>query len=169
MRTVLLLLGIAVAFGAAAAWQSNKVAALEAERARAQAIRDGELAQTESGEVLAGWAVVTIGRPSGRVPAQFDRAPLDPAPLEDESVEPEPESGAESLTPLETQLPEYLDDYELIVEAGQSLSSIAREHYGQANESMLAVLAAYNAMSSPDALSVGQRLHLPPLDVLIGQ
>jgi nucleoid-associated protein YgaU len=163
MRTVLLLLGIAVAFGAAAAWQSNKVAALEAERARAQAIRDGELAQTESGEVHAGWAVVTIGRPSGRVPA-----PLDPATDEEPpafAAEPE----LEGLTPIETPLPEYLDDYELIVEAGQSLSSIAREHYGQANESMLAVLAAYNALSSPDALSVGQRLHLPPLDVLVGQ
>jgi len=164
MRTVLLLLGIAVAFGAAAAWQSNKVAALEAERARAQAIRDGELAQTESGEVLAGWAVVTIGRPSGRVPA-----PLEPAALEHEYAESDSESGVESFGPAQTPLPEYLDDYELIVEAGQSLSSIAREHYGQANESMLAVLAAYNALSSPDALSVGQRLHLPPLDVLVGQ
>lgn len=164
MRTVLLLLGIAVAFGAAAAWQSNKVAALEAERARAQAIRDGELAQTESGEVRAGWAVVTIGRPSGRAPA-----PLDPAAPEFEPTEPDLAPGLEELTPTQTPLPEYLDDYELIVEAGQSLSSIAREHYGQANESMLAVLAAYNAMSSPDALSVGQRLHLPPLDVLVGQ
>jgi len=168
MRTVLLLLGIAVAFGAAAAWQSNKVAALEAERARAQAIRDGELAQTESGEVRAGWAVVTIGRPSGRV-----RAPRESAPQEfDESGSNsavDAEHSAAEAAPEQAPLPEYLDDYELIVEAGQSLSSIAREHYGQANESMLAVLAAYNAMSSPDALSVGQRLHLPPLDVLIGQ
>lgn len=163
MRTVLLLLGIAVAFGVAAAWQSNKVAALEAERARAQAIRDGELAQTQSGEVHAGWAVVTIGRPSGRVPAPLDPAADDEPP----AIAAEPE--LEGLTPIETPLPEYLDDYELIVEAGQSLSSIAREHYGQANESMLAVLAAYNALSSPDALSVGQRLHLPPLDVLVGQ
>lgn len=169
MRTVLLLLGIAVAFGAAAAWQSNKVAALEAERARAQAIRDGELAQTESGEVRAGWAVVTIGRPSGRVPALLESAAMEAEELAPVAA-PEAERVAQDETPTaETPLPEYLDDYELIVEAGQSLSSIARQHYGAVNEPMLAVLAAYNAMSSPDELRAGQRLHLPPLDVLIGQ
>ena len=186
MRSVLLLLALAIAFGAAAAWQSRKVEALHAERARAAAIRDGELADTPSGEVRAGWAVVTVGRPSGK------SQPRPAAEALDEELDEGLEGPSEEAlgAPAEDVLDENADasdlaradagggerlgedwvgDYELIVEPGQSLSKIAAAHYGSAPERLVAALARYNGMDDPDQLSAGQRLRLPPLDLLLRQ
>lgn len=175
MRPLVLILAIAVAFGAAAAWQSRKVAALKAERVRAAAIADGLLAETESGEVQAGWAVITVGRPAG---------PSGAARVSESIPRSDGESDAESRTQLEpgvapaTQAPQastqttndsWSADWELTVEAGQSLSKIASAHYGTATAELVAALARYNALSSPDELRAGQRLRLPPLDVLLRQ
>jgi nucleoid-associated protein YgaU len=183
MRSVVLLLLLAIAFGAAAMWQSRKVEALHAQRERAAAIRDGELADTPSGEVRAGWAVVTVGRPSGK----SRPPPVEPVP--------EPETGmagefadeldANGVAPTDLDLPQptpddgaatqgqekenWTQDYELIVEPGQSLSKIAAAHYGSGPAPLVEALARYNGMSDPDQLAAGQRLRLPPLDLLLRQ
>jgi nucleoid-associated protein YgaU len=188
MRSVLLLLALAITFGAAAAWQSRKVEALHAERARAAAIRDGELADTPSGEVRAGWAVVTVGRPSGKSQPRTAEAELDEGleGLSDETLgassggEFDADTAASELSPadaagVESQADEswagddWAGDYELIVEPGQSLSKIAAAHYGSAPEPLVTALARYNGMGDPDQLGAGQRLRLPPLDLLLRQ
>jgi nucleoid-associated protein YgaU len=181
MRSVVLLLLLAIAFGAAAAWQSRKVEALHAQRERAAAIRDGELADTPSGEVRAGWAVVTVGRPSGKsrpppvepegglesepqteLAGELDENGVAPADLD--LSQPTPDEGAA------TQGQEsWTQDYELIVEPGQSLSKIAAAHYGSGPAPLVEALARYNGMSDPDQLAAGQRLRLPPLDLLLRQ
>lgn len=171
MRSLVLILALAIAFGAAAAWQSRKVEALKAERARAEAIANGELAQTPSGEIPAGWAVVTVGRPSGRSSVGADLLPdggeskaAADEPFEfDPSVAPDDSAPAASL-PIE----DGQRIWELNVAEGQSLSSIAAAHYGSAPAELLEALARYNALASPDELRIGQRLELPPLDLLLG-
>ncbi len=171
MRSLVLILALAIAFGAAAAWQSRKVEALKSERARAEAIANGLLAQTPSGEIPAGWAVVTIGRPSGQAVepessvevADFQHEPRI-AELSDQ------DEGASLDAPQPPAIP--VEDgrrvWELNVAEGQSLSSIAAAHYGSAAKELVDALARHNALASPDELRVGQRLELPPLDVLLG-
>lgn len=174
MRTLVLILAIAVAFGAAAAWQSRKVAALKAERVRAAAIADGLLTQTPSGEVEAGWAVVTIGRTAARDATDE----LDDSTESARQADSQPQQGAaegdeaplpSAPEPAQPQDDGWSSDWELTVEAGQSLSKIAAAHYGTAPSELIAALARYNGLSSPDELREGQRLRLPPLDVLLRQ
>lgn len=164
MRTLVLILAIAVAFGAAAAWQSRKVATLKAERERAAAIADGLIMETESGEVRAGWAVVTIGRPAGHEDVDSKTSAATPAAAELGLDEQPPQVSAP-----ETGESGWSADWELTVEAGQSLSKIASAHYGTAPAQLVDALARYNALTSPDELRAGQRLRLPPLDLLLRQ
>jgi len=162
LKSVSLLLLIAIVFGAAAMWQSRRVSALEEERARAMAIQSGEIADTASGEVRAGWGVVTIGRPSGM---STDASPIDdeaPAEVDFEDVG-ELDDEAELLSAD----PSWLGDYELDVAPGHTLTSIATTHYGAASTELVEALARYNGLSDASALAVGQRLKLPPLDVLM--
>lgn len=175
MRILAVLLLIAVAFGAAAAWQSRKVAALHAERAHAEAIREGRVAETPSGAVPAGWAVVTVGRPSGR-----SREAAEAASEGDIEAHSDDESSLEaveeaSFEPDQESMPstETLDDapsfeeYELVVDAGQTLYQITSAHYGSAPQELVDALAGYNGLVDASEIGVGTRLRLPPIDVLL--
>ena len=53
-----------------------------------------------------------------------------------------------------------------IVKAGETLSSIARDHYGDAR--LADVLAASNPLPDPDNLAVGLRLLIPPQPDVLG-
>jgi nucleoid-associated protein YgaU len=57
----------------------------------------------------------------------------------------------------------------VIVQAGQSLSAICREHYGTARAEVVAAVSRFNQLADPDSLREGQPLDLPPLDQLIGK
>ncbi len=183
MRSLVLILALAIAFGAAATWQSRKVEALKSERARAEALANGEFAQTPSGEIPAGWAVVTIGRPvdpggaSGEVRDARAAAGSGLDSGSGHADNDEPRSAAfgpvDDASPLDISEPPIpMDDgqrvWELLVTEGQTLSAIAAAHYGSAATDLVAALARYNALASPGELRVGQRLELPPLDLLFG-
>ena len=154
MRVVALLLLLATAFGAAALWQSSHVEALEAERELARQIEAGELTNGPLGTIQAGWAHVVIGGPAAidpvGAPAHADMTQPPQAPVET------PPSSAEPMS----------KDFELVVEPGQSLSRIARSHYGTAPMTLVRELARYNGLESENALRSGQTLRLPPIEQL---
>ena len=146
MRALLLLLTLASAFGLAALWQSRHLDGLRQRREVAAMVADGEYSETEVGLVPAGYAVLTLGVPSGA------------APLE-RPVEPEVADAGEF------QLPE-LPDFELIVQPNQTLSRITEAHYGTSARALVAALAEYNGLANPNALAVGDRLYLPDIEKL---
>lgn len=74
-----------------------------------------------------------------------------PLPEPTSSPSPQPESGP-TPTPVPTPAP-----LEYIVQDGDTLTAIAQE-FGVA----ASVLAAYNEISDPDVINVGQRLRIPP-------
>jgi LysM repeat protein len=164
VRTVAYLLFFAAAFGLAGFWQSHRLKELERERALAIRIQEGELSQTPSGLLAAGTGVVVIGRPSGAEPIGGG-ANDEPAATPVVQTPQQPEEQAAPQPAPEQPAP--LADFELSVEQGQTLSSIAREHYGSASPALVRALAAYNGLADGNALPIGQKLKLPSASVLV--
>jgi len=156
MRTVVVLLGFAAAFGLAGLWQSRRLARLEHERELAFRVQEGELGSTPSGLLEAGTGVVVIGKRSGVEPVERAH---EPAP--DNAVTPEAAPQVEPPAPPNVEPPQPLADFELAVQPGQTLTSIAREHYGSASQALVRALATYNGLSDENALKIGQKLKLP--------
>jgi len=151
VRALALLLLLACGFGLAGLWQSRRLEAMRSARDTAARVAEGELAETGSGLIPAGSAVVLIGHPSGA------------APLESASVElpdqPEVTDAGEFDYP-------DLPDFELKVRSGQSLSSIAEAHYGENSRALVNALAEYNGLEDPNRLRVGDRILLPEIERL---
>ena len=157
MRALLWILVLALAFTAAWAWQERHLERLRAQRGAAAEVAEGRLGETESGLLPEGWAVVTIGAPSGANPIPRPE-PVEPSDARDEpapSAEPEPWA------------PEELADFELTVQPGQTLSGIAQARYGTAGRRVVQALAEYNGLADPDSLRAGARLRLPPAELLL--
>lgn len=153
MRAPLVLLGLAVAFGLAAMWQSRRAQEHAAARELAARQQAGLVAVSESGLLEPGEASIVIGRPAGR------EAP------------PKPETGGTATPPQPAPSPTPPQpappaDFTVTVEAGQSLSKIAREHYGTAPVELVRSLARYNGLPDENAIRAGQALKLPPIEKL---
>ena len=156
MRALLLLLLLAVAFAGAALWQDRQLGQLRADREALAQVAEGRLGETDSGFVPEGWAVVTVGRPSGA-----GKIVIEPAPASiGEAAPPPNEAGG---PPADWRA---LGDFELVVQTGQTLSGIAKTHYGTAGGDLVRALAEYNGMDDPDRLRLGQDLSLPPIERL---
>ena len=153
MRTLFLILLLACGFGSAALWQQTRLRRLREERALAVEIRAGNLSKTPSGVLGKDEAVVVIGRPSGQPPLA---TPTEPPRAGTVPVIPKPQAAP----------PPPQGDFVLEVSAGQSLSKIAREHYGHAPTELITKLAQYNGLASADAVKVGMKLKLPTLERL---
>jgi hypothetical protein len=187
MRAVVLLLFFATAFGSAALWQAQRVEALKRERELAADIQQGKVGESPSGLIEAGWGVVVIGTPSGLpvvgapsgvpvvdapsgvsvidaqsgVPVIDAQSRAEPAPLAEAPRAPE----APQVAPP-ARGDAQLADFELVVESGQTLSKIAKAHYGTAARDVVRALARYNGLADENALKLGQPLKLPALDRL---
>ncbi len=145
MRVLLFVLALACLFGIAALWHADRIAAAKAAQLEARHVADGSAARTEAGLIPDGYGVLVLGKPSG-VEAPKASAPVaNPNPVE------------HAPTP-ETSEPA---DFQMVVENGQSLSKIAKAHYGTANAELVKMLARYNGLASVDALKLGQKLALP--------
>jgi hypothetical protein len=149
MRLVLILCTLASAFALAAMWQEQKLAELRRERLLASRVAAGVVVETPSGALPAGKGVVIIGRPSG---AEAVDVPYEP-PV------PAQEQGAQAS-------PEELADFVMEVRSGQTLSGIAHAVYGTAPSGLVKRLAEYNGLADPNLLRAGQRLALPPREIL---
>jgi nucleoid-associated protein YgaU len=159
MRGLVLALLLACGFGAAALWQREHFARIDAERRALEAEQDALAAPTPSGTLSAGQAVLVIGRPSGA------QALARPAAIEDPPTEP----AAEVQPPSDPDQPagsSLLDDSELEVQPGQTLSGIAHLYYGKHGAALLSALARYNGLADANSLRAGAKLRLPPLEVL---
>jgi nucleoid-associated protein YgaU len=154
MRAVALLLLLAGAFGVAALWQSRRVSRLEEERDFARRVEAGEVRATSEEEIPAGWATVVLG---GTSPARTPQPATESMPT-NAQVPPTSEPAATAPSPS--------PDFELIVEPGQSLSKIARAHYGTAPVALVRALARYNGLADEGSLQAGQTLRLPPVEML---
>lgn len=150
MRAVAVLLFFAVAFGFAALWQSHRAAQADEARALAARAQAGEVGLTDLGPLEPGWAAVVIGRPAGVEPAGEANDEAAPAPPQ-EPVPPQPQPP---------------DDFEVLIEAGQSLSEVARAHYGTAPVALVRALALYNGLADENSIRAGQKLRLPPIERL---
>jgi LysM repeat protein len=156
VRVVALLLLFAAAFGLAGLWQSHHLNELRRERELEQRVQDGEIGRTQSGLIERGHAVVVIGRPAG-----VEATEVAPA-----GVETQVPLVAPTPAPVTPTAPPALADFTLTVQPGQTLSEIARAHYGTAPRQLVDSLAAYNHLASADALKAGAKIELPPLDKL---
>lgn len=145
MRALVLLLVLAGSFALAAVWQRRHVSELRAAREQAKSASVNAVASAPA--FAPGEALLVIGRPSGAEPRSRPAEPVMPKP-----------SGSEGAA--------VLSDFTQLVQEGQTLSGIAHVHYGQSGRQLVSALAAYNAMSDPDQLQVGQSLRLPPIERL---
>jgi len=147
---ILLGLSILVAlFALAWAWQTRTMASLRDQRAPQSPEADAEeVGRAALEDLPEGWGAVIVGRPSGATPLETAAPPQPPEPVVDESRWRELEERA-------------LVDYQVEVQPGQSLSRIAREHYGRLDAELIERLARHNGLADPDHLEVGAILLLP--------
>ena len=168
MRTLLLVLILACAFGAAGLWMQQRTGRLREERALAAQVAAGRAAMTPSGPLGDGEAVVVIGGPA-RPPGTPRLEPVQvPGPAPDGSYDQnsKPKVPADPNPPPIQAPPAPLGDFVLEVGAGQSLSKIAHDHYGHAPVELVNKLAQYNGLADANALRAGMKLKLPTLEHL---
>jgi len=155
VRTAILLLLLACAFGGAALWQERHVARLERERAEALRAAGGAAPLPPQERLAPGEGVVIVGRPSGAEPVDVSRSQAVGAVAQGKD--------------WERAASERLGDFELEVQPGQTLSQIAHAHYRSHAPELLRALAAYNGLADPDRVKAGQKLRLPPVEKLTGK
>ncbi len=158
-----------VLFLAATVWQRNWTSAARSERSVARSelgAARSELGAARGGPSAAvsdlpeGWSRVVIGRPSGAEPFRGPGAPSSAGSSTDPAARP-------VLPPTSTPPLPQAQATEVIVQAGQNLSTICRGHYGTARVEVVEAVARHNRMANSDALREGQTLDLPPLERLL--
>jgi nucleoid-associated protein YgaU len=161
VRALLLALALAGLFGAAFWWQERHWAGIRAEQSAIAAEQDALAANTPSGTLAAGHAVLVVGNPSG-APAVPRRVAARPPPTPPRATESGP--AADPDQPVsDGPLPEF----ELVVQPGQTLSGLAHLHYGEHGGQLLRALARHNGLADPDQLRAGAVLRLPPIETLL--
>lgn len=152
MRLLLGGLLLVVLFLAATVWQRSWTSAARSERSAAR----GEPSAVAS-DLPEGWSRVVIGRPSGAEPFGGPRPP-------DSAAEPAPQAPA---PPTATPPLPHVQSTEVVVQPGQSLSTICRGRYGTARVEVVEAVARHNRLANPDSVREGQTLDLPPLEQLL--
>ncbi|MCP5024452.1 MAG: hypothetical protein GY930_22120 [bacterium] len=106
------------------------------------------------------WATLVLGKPSG--------ADLLPAPVQlQPGPSPTPDDFQEQPTPEPE--PDFEPDLQYTVQSGDVLGTICKHRYGTAKLKVIKAVALYNDLKSVDAISKGQVLALPSLEVLFPQ
>jgi nucleoid-associated protein YgaU len=106
---------------------------------------------------------VIVGRPSGAAPVADER----PRRREDDTVPAAPIAEEVGTPGRAAALPEGAPrEFQLVVQSGQSLSTICKAHYGSGRIALVRALAKYNGLADANHLRAGQSLQLPPLEKL---
>jgi hypothetical protein len=114
------------------------------------------------------WGEITIGRPSGA--ERIDLETLLPPLTEEDGPARGGESGARDDGAQSSRPSDYRPaDFLYTVPEGRVLSKICEDFYGTGRPPVPERVAAYNGLSSPDALKAGKELRLPPWEVLFPQ
>jgi nucleoid-associated protein YgaU len=173
---VKLLVGVLLliaAFAAAAIWQWNWRAEAEARRELART-SDDRSSPRSNVAAEEGWGRVIIGRPSGADPVAPSSEPLARAdtsasPLDAQTPATRPASTPQQ--PTDTASGDSpaapAGEARVVVQHGESLSSLCQTHYGTRRLELVQALAAYNHLKDPDRVREGQVVVMPPIERLI--
>ena len=169
MRLLLGALLLAVLFAAAWSWQRSFTAGARAERARLRGTPPGAAAAERDEVAEEGWGTVVVGRPSGAEP--YEPLPdVAPGPAEGAPAPGSPVPGAPAPDPAARDADHAAApprEFKLVVQPGQSLSTICRQHYGSGRRELVRALARYNGIENEDQLRAGRDLLLPPIEKLL--
>ena len=148
MRALLGLLLLAGTFLAATGWQMNRSRSVKAAREQQHGLTGAPRDPA--------WSLLVLGPASGADPIPVAAAPAQ-APAEPEWTSP-PADLPLSPAPTSTH---YAPDYRYVVQAGDVLSRICKQHYGTARSALVSAVAHYNGLPTPDAIRVGEAVLLP--------
>lgn len=101
------------------------------------------------------WATLVLGKPSG--------AELLPAPVQ---LEPGPTPPPIDFQEQPTPEPDFEPDVQYTVQSGDVLGTICIRRYDTAKPKVIKAVALYNDLKSLDAITEGQVLALPSIEVL---
>lgn len=196
MRLLLGALLLGALFAAAWFWQRSFTSAARTERELLRGRPASAEEAPAEGEVGA-WGRVTVGRPSGAEPFEPSRdgaTPGDAGAVEDAGSRPGgsrsagggatlPGPPAQGSPRDAAQAPDRSAEagtgaapggaapagreFQLIVQPGQTLSTICRAHYGSGRRELVRALARYNGIEKEDELRAGRSLVLPPIETLL--
>jgi hypothetical protein len=181
VRLLLGALALAGLFAGAWWWQRGFTAAARVERERLRSgAGSGSAGDRREGED--GWGRVVVGRPSGAEPVE-PRPQADPARPGDagrtgqavtgDAAAPPPHPDREAEPPGGptgaggNQPGATAQEFRMVVQPGQNLSSICRVHYGTARPELVRAVARYNQLASEHDLRAGRTLLLPPIEKLL--
>lgn len=149
MRALLGLLLLVGIFLIATGWQGSRTRTVRAAR---------ELQHGLTGEARSEWSLLVLGAGSGaepipgaEPPSQF-QAPDEPLWYETSGEAPPAAAPSPSR---------YSPDYRYIVQKGDVLGRICRQHYGTARTALVKAVARYNGLETPDAVRIGDAVLLP--------
>ena len=154
MRALLGLLLLVGTFLVASGWHGS----------RTRRARDArELQHGLTSDAGSEWSLLVLGAGSGADPIP-GALPLSHSQAPDEPVWFEPSlEGAPAAAP---PTPRYSPDYRYIVQKGDVLGRICRQHYGTAPTSLVEAIARYNGLETPDAVRIGDAILLPDRTLL---
>lgn len=154
MRALIGLLVLGTLFVMAASWQSKMTERLREDRAQRYNVADDSAAGQE------GWSRLILGRPSGAEPLLIPEPQgpsasfVPPQPPPQPAPEPEP-------------TPRFRRDRVHRVQPNEVLGKICQDHYEvRPLAAVVARVATYNDLASPDDIREGQELLLPDAAVL---
>lgn len=160
MRALIGLLILGSLFVMAASWQNRTTSRLRGDRAQGYNVASDSVRPSE------GWSQLIVGRPSG----------ADPLPVPEQVALPggsgvNAGNGAQPQgpRPLEADNPsvKYRSDRIYVVQSNDVLSKICQDHYdARPLEDVIARVATYNDLKSPDAIRAGIEIRLPDAAVL---
>jgi len=111
------------------------------------------------------WGELRIGRPSGALPIELPEFSPETLP-ETPSVAQQEGAGQSSEQPAPQTEQPAPTIFEYIVPQGRVLSKICEDFYDSGRSPIPERVARYNGLASPDELRAGQKILLPPWELL---
>lgn len=167
MKLVLGSLLLLALFALASVWQRNWMREVRAEREQLRGDTAADAIDARPDWARPDWGRVIIGRPSGAEPVESVRRDALVAP--NPTSRPASDALKSSSPPAsETAKPPVQErEFKLVVQHGQSLSTICQSHYKSGRHELIEALARYNKLADVNALKEGQTLSLPPIEKLL--
>ena len=166
MRTLIGLTILGTLFLLAAFWQEFETSDARDRRRHEFGVETEIQAKVPPGE---GWTTLVLGSPSRALSRLPDR---DAHEIDTDDFEPEfrftgPADEVDE-PPFE---PDPIDSDITVhrVKSGEYLGGICNDHYGTSKPGLVNAVAAFNGLSSPNALKADTNIQLPPRALLLGQ
>ena len=143
MRTLIGLTILGTLFLLAAFWQEFETSDARDRRRHEFGVETEIQAKVPPGE---GWTTLVLGSPSRALSRLPDRCRSRPG-----------------TRPIDSDITVHR------VKSGEYLGGICNDHYGTSKPGLVNAVAAFNGLSSPNALKADTNIQLPPRALLLGQ